>query len=423
MTASEANYPEFIRNHARFLGFGVLMTFTSSAGQTYLIGVFGPGIQQSFNLSHTQWGLMYMVGTLSSSVVILWSGALIDRIDLRSYVAAAITGLTLACLVISAASAVWMVIVGIFLLRQFGQGLTSHAAVTTMARYFGPNRGKAIALASIGYSVGEAMLPVLAVVAIGVWGWRFSYGLVGLSVVLMLPILLWLLRSRKSGYWGPTVAEADPDLSQKHVLEPSRKQVLREWRFWLLMPGTLAPSLIMTALFFHHLNLADAKGWSGAWVTGSYWLYALASVVTSIAAGPLVDRLSAVRMVPVLLVPLAIGLIALAYGESRLWVLPYMFLMGITTGLYFTGLGALWAELYGTRHLGAIKALVGAFGILASALGPALVGILLDAAVNMDEICLGFAVSCMVATALLTYALSPSMARRYHGGVHPGQAH
>ena len=134
---TRSGYLSLLQNHYRSLAFGFLMAFASSAGQTYLVGVFGPGIQQSFGLSHSAWGIIYMVGTLASSVVIVWSGALIARIPLRSYVAISLTGLLVACIAMSVAPTVWMVVFAVFLLRQFGQGLTSHASVTTMARRFG----------------------------------------------------------------------------------------------------------------------------------------------------------------------------------------------------------------------------------------------------------------------------------------------
>ncbi len=383
------------------------MAFTSSAGQTYLIGVFGPQIQDAFALSHTQWATMYMIGTLSSALVLLWSGQLIDKIDLRVYVFLSVAGLVGACLVMSLADSVILVTVAIFLLRHFGQGLTSHAGVTSMARYYGHNRGKAIAIFSTGFSAGEAVLPVLVVVAIATWGWRFSYGMVGLGVLLLIPIVMWLLKGQRLRHQN--YLAMDNDHSNQSVpdtnLDRNRRQVLREIRFWLIAPAIIAPALVMTAMFFHHLNLAESKGWAPAWVTGSYWLYALTSVVVSLTSGPLIDRFSARRVIPYYLVPLSIGLICLSFAEASLWVLPYMFLMGLTTGLFFTGLSALWAELYGRKFLGAIKSMVSSFSVFSSALGPVIVGIMLDSGFTIENVCLGFATGCIVATVLLVYAL------------------
>jgi MFS family permease len=92
-------------------------------------------------------------------------------------------------------------------------------------------------------------------------------------------------------------------------------------------------------------------------------------------------------------------------SDHHYMVWPYMLLMGISSGLYFTGLSALWAELYGPKHLGAIKSLTNAIMVFASALGPALVGSLLEWGISFVAISLLLAAFCLLATALLAYAL------------------
>ena len=401
-----SGYIAFTQKHGRFLGFGCLLAFTSSAGQTYFIGIFGPEIRDTFSLSHTQWGSLYLIGTLSSALVLPWSGQLIDRLDLRLYVAVVVAGLALSCATISLAPSVLMLTIAIFLLRQFGQGLTSQAAITSMARYMTYDRGKAIAITSMGFSIGEAVLPFLAVVAIGAIGWRPAYMLASLCVLVLCAIILWLLRGQRerheahiNGLHGAG-KDGPPAVPSK-----TRREMISEGRFYLLLPAVVAPSLVLTALFFHHLTLAESKGWSGLWVTGNYWVYALSSVVTSLIAGPAIDRLSAARVVPFYLVPMILALLLLVPAHNPVWVIPYMMLIGINTGIYFTAISALWAELYGAKHLGAIKSLAGSFGVLASALGPVTIGALLDQGFSFEQVCIVFALFCTVATVLLIFGL------------------
>ena len=90
------DYWHFARNHPRFLGFGFVLAFLSSPGQTYFIGVFGPEIQALFDLDSGSWGRIYMMGTLLSALVITWSGTLIDRMDLRLFTALSLGGLVCA---------------------------------------------------------------------------------------------------------------------------------------------------------------------------------------------------------------------------------------------------------------------------------------------------------------------------------------
>jgi len=406
------DYWHFARTHTRFLGFGFLLAFLSSPGQTYFIGVFGPEIQALFDLDSGAWGRTYMMGTLLSAVVITWSGTLIDRMDLRMFTALSLLGLVGACLVIGSVSSPVMLIVAIFMLRQFGQGLTSHASITSMARYHAADRGKAIALAAIGFSLGEAMLPLLAVFSIQAWGWRETYFGTAGFVLLAILLALWLLKGHKTRH-ERLLENMNNSVTQGSQQDSyTRIQMLSEPLFYLMLPAMIAPSMIMTAMFFFPAEIAKAKGWTSLWVTGNYWAYSISTVLTIVLSGILVDRFTARRIIPSFLLPLAAGLAVLTISDDRFLVWPYMLLLGISSGLYFTGFSALWAELYGTRYLGAIKSLTNAVMVFSSALGPALVGYLLTGGMEFEQICLLLASLCVFATAMLFYALrTPSSLR------------
>ncbi|MFT4608229.1 MAG: MFS family permease [Gammaproteobacteria bacterium] len=398
------DYWHFARAHPRFLGFGFFLAFMSSAGQTYFIGVFGQEIQAEFGLDAGSWGRTYMMGTLASAIVINWSGALIDRFDLRWFTAVALIGLSLACWLMSSVTTPMFLILAIFMLRQFGQGLTSHAGITSMARYHAADRGKAIALAAIGFAVGEAALPLLAMFAIEIWGWRDTFGGVALVVLASTLLALWLLKGHSLRHTThATALNLRTNIEQRDHY--TRCQMLSESRFYFMLPAMVAPSMIMTAMFFFPAEIAKAKGWTNFWVTGHYWVYSFSAVMVTVSSGVLIDRFSARRVVPTFLIPLALSLSVLTLSDQSFMIWPFMLLMGVSSGLYFTGLSALWAELYGLKHLGAIKSLINAVMVFSSALGPALVGSLLNWQVGFSSICLMLAAVCIVATVLLVYAL------------------
>jgi MFS family permease len=414
MTAT--SYRAFVAAHPILLGFGFTLTFASSIGQTFFVGAFGPAVRESFGLSHTEWGGIYMAGTLLSALCLPWTGALIDRFRLKTYTLVVFAGLVGAALFMAAVPHVALLVVAIFLLRQSGQGLMSHIAVTTMARYFRAGRGKGVALATLGFAAGESVLPVLVVIGIATIGWRQTYVCAALAlVVLILPIILWLLRrNERDGAVGDAELPAGagaPDGDRVEARSWTRSEVVRHWRFHLLVPAVMAPSVIGTAMFFHHLALAEAKGWSAAWITGNYWGYAVGSVVAGLLAGLLIDRITAVRVIPMFLVPMIAALLIITAFDHPYWAWPYLFLLGVNVGINYTGLTALWAEIYGIRHIGAIRSLIVSFSVLASALGPLGMGAMMDAAISMETIAAIFAGYCGVATVLMTLALrglSPS---------------
>ncbi len=399
------DYWRFARANPRFLAFGFFLAFLSSAGQTYFIGSFGADIQAEFGLDPGSWGRIYMIGTLASAFVLNWSGALLDRYDLRWFTAVVLTGLVGACLVMATVSSPVFLVLAIFLLRQFGQGLTSHIGITSMARYHDADRGKAIALAAMGYSVGEAVLPVTGVYAAQTWGWQQTYLGVAAAVACAIPLALWLLRGHGERHAAHTRRLEDAVEAGQQAPGYTRWQMLAEARFYLLVPSMLAPGAIGTALFFFPAEITAAKDWSLLWLTGNYWVYSLVTIGNTIYAGTLIDRFSARRVVPFYLLPFAMALVVLALWDHELAVWPYLGLMGICFGVYFPGFTALWPELYGARHLGAIKSLTTAINVFSTALGPAFMGTLLAWGYSFAFVMLCFAGYCLVSTALLAWAL------------------
>ena len=407
-----SNYILFAVDNRRFLAFGFLVALSSSFGQTFFIGVFGPGLREEFGLTHGDWGLVYMAGTLASALVLPWSGRLIDRIDLRVFSAAVFIGLAAACFVMATAGHVAVLVLAIFLLRQFGQGLMTHTSVTTMVRYFDANRGKAVSLGSIGFSTGQAMLPFIAVLAIAAVGWRPTYAATGMILVVVVPLMLWLLKGHGKRHQRHLDVLAAPPLGHAVGRQWTRAEVLRDPRFYVLLVGIEAPAVIVTALFFHHLHLADVKGWSHGWITGNYVVYAASSLATMLVAGRLVDRLGALRVVPLHLLPLGFGMVILATFDAPLWASFYLLSSGMTTGIAFTSTAAVWAEIYGVRNIGAIRSVVAAAMVFASALGPLFMGALIDAEVSIKVICLIFAAYAATGTGLIWVALRGVPRRR-----------
>ncbi len=406
-------YQKLFRTNSRLVIFSFLMALYSSFGQTYFIGVFGPQIQAEFGLSHTLWGSIYMAGTLASALVMPFTGGLIDRFRLPRYALAVCVFLVGACTYMAIVPGPVALVLGIFLLRHSGQGLASHIAITSMARYFDRDRGRAIAIASLGYTVGEAALPFLAVLFIAMLGWRWTYtGAALLVSITLIPAALWVL----SGHYRfhqqhlKNLSE-NADSTGRGKASWTRAEVLRDPRFYVMSPGILSSSLIGTAFFFHHLNVAQAKGWSGEWITGTYAIYALACIVTMLFAGPLVDRFRAVKVVQIMLVPLAAGCFILAVADHPLAAIPYMLMLGIHTGFSHTSVSALWAELYGVEHLGAIKSLYMAISVLASALGPVSMGILMDMGFPIHWVCALFGAYAVVGNLLIMGAMRMTPSR------------
>ena len=405
-----ATYKRILLTNPRLLGFGFAMVFFSSVGQTFFVGIFGPQLQLEFDLSHTAWSTIYMIGTLASAITMLWTGPLVDRFKLRNFSLVVCIFMTAACLFIPTIRGPVSLCFGIFLLRQSGQALASHTGITSMARYFDKERGSALAIASLGQSVAEASLPVLAVAAIAIYGWRWTYGATAIILGLTsIPIIFWLLKGHEQTH-SRHLQELKLAANQTatNVIGWTRSQVMRDARFYLLLPGTLATSMIITAFFFHHLNIAEYKGWDASWITGNYVLYAATSMIAMLSAGSLIDRFSARQVAKYKLVPLVLAALTIATFDHYLFVLPYMVFLGLTVGYSHTSSSALWAELYGVENIGSVKSLMMALSVLASAIGPVIIGLLLDNGFTFDTACFMIAIYTVISNELFVIDIQMS---------------
>jgi len=396
----------FLRSNVRWLSAGVLLTLVSSFGQTFFISVFAGEIRQEFGLSHGAWGGIYSLGTTASAIVMIWAGALTDKFRVRSLGAFVMVGLALACLSMALAPAAWALPVVIFLLRFTGQGMNSHIASVAMARWYVATRGRALAIASMGYAIGEAALPLVFVSLMTLFYWKFLWVVCASLALACVPALLFLLKEERT---PQSVADESPSAGM-NGLHWQRFSVLRHWLFWAVIPSLMAPSAFITAHFFHQVHLAEVKGWPHAALVALFPVYTIIGVLSTLVFGWLIDRFGTARLMPVYQIPLAAGFLLFSNAESYFAAGLAMGVMAITVGGQATLAVAFWAEFYGTKHLGAIKALAMAALVFGSAIGPGVTGFLIDKGLNFEDQMIGIAVIIIAASGLV--AVSVNRARR-----------
>ena len=148
----------------KLLTYGFLIIFFASYGQTFFIALFNDDIKNYYKLSDGEFGLVYAISTIVSSLLLINFAKLIDYIDLKLYSFLITIGLIIPCFIIYflPSNIVYLFII-IFALRFFGQGAMGHAGTTTMARYFGEDKGKAISVATLGGTIGIMFLPIIVV--------------------------------------------------------------------------------------------------------------------------------------------------------------------------------------------------------------------------------------------------------------------
>lgn len=371
---------DFIRANRAFLAAGFLLTFGSAFGQTFFISVFAGDIREEFGLSHADWGQIYSAGTIASAIVMVWAGALTDRLRVRSLGAIVIVGLAMACLFMAWTPVWWALIPAIFLLRLTGQGMMSHLGAVSMARWFVATRGRALSIASLGFAAAEATLPILFVALLVWFDWRFLWLVAAGLALLLFPVLRRLLTLERTPQ--SMVEETQSDGMDGHSW--TRRQMLKHPLFWLLVPTLLGPSAFNTAFFFQQVHIAEVKGWTHLELVALFPFYTATGVTFSFLSGFIIDKVGTARIVPLFQLPLAAAFLVFAFAQSPWAMLIGFLLMGITNGSNSTIGSALWAEFYGTRHIGAIKAMAAAVMVLGSAIGPGITGSLITAGIGIE---------------------------------------
>jgi len=399
-------YIHFVRSNWRLLAFGFLMAFSSSFGQTWFIGLFTPNIERAFGLSHGEWGTIFMVGTLLSAALLVFSGSLIDRLSLKLYSLLVCGLLAIACIAFAATPNAWFLLISVFLLRHAGQGLASHTSITAMVKNFPLHRGKAVAIAAMGFPAARGVLPVLVIFTILAVGWRETYLICAIIVLMLLaPVTGGLLRSHDQ---KTNNAVSNPKLSLSDQLEhrfsPTLKQVLYKPHIYLIIPGLAAPSFFDTALSFHLLPVAELKSWPANWVTTGYAVYGLATITVSMWTGIVVDKYGSKTIFTYSLIPYVLGILALAFSDGPIWSWVYLGFFGIGSGVRMTLIPVVLSELYGVKHIGAIRSFIATLGVFASAMGPPILGFALDKTITLPTMAAMAIIYFILATGLMMYA-------------------
>ncbi len=390
----------FLRDNARWLAGGTLLMFWSSFGQTFFIGLFAGDIRADFGLSHGDFGLIYMAGTIASAATMIWIGSTVDRHSPAKVASLVIIGLAVTCFLMSVARTWAVLLIVVYGLRLFGQGMMVQVAMTSIGRWFAANRGRAVAISTLGYDAGVAILPACVVLLSAMIGWRQTWAL---GAVLLLLVAMPVLRVLFAVERTPASIASEKGASPSPARSWTRAEVLGDPAFWLINLGMLGPPFIGTAIMFHQIHLVDSKNWGLGLFAASYPLFALTTVVMALAIGWAIDIFGAVRMLPAFLVPMAIGLLVLSGVESWTAIPVFMVLFGFNAAFMSTLNGSLWPEIYGIRNLGAIRSVVVALMVFSSALGPGCVGWLIDHGVAIGSQFHVMAIYCFAVSALLIF--------------------
>ena len=365
--------------------FGFIFTFFSSFGQSFFLGLFNAPIRNELGITHGQFGNIYATATIFSSLLLIWVGKKIDEYQIIYYSFFVIILLFLSSLFFSFINSIYFLAFVIFLMRFSGQGLMSHSSTTTISRFFERSRGKALSTIWFGLSSAEFILPILVTYLFVIYSWRFVWQGIAVLIILFLPFVV--LNTIKKIKLDSREKDLNPTKSFK-IKSWRRRDVIKDYRFYIISLNMLAMPWIATGVFVYQSFITDSKMWNIYTIPKAFMVYSVASIITLFFSGFLVDRFTSRKLIPTMNIPLLVAMFVLFYYQGEISAFIFLGLVGISNGLANVLGSSTWAEIYGVKFIGSIKALTTAFMVFSTAFGTAVFGLLIDIGYSIENIAL-----------------------------------
>ncbi len=379
--------------------FGFIFTFFSSFGQSFFLGIFNTSIRETLSITHGQFGSIYASATLCSSLLLIWVGKKIDDINIFRFAIYVTLLLSFSCFFFSKISSIIFLFIAIFLMRFSGQGMMSHTATTTVSRYFTKSRGRALSICWFGLSSAEFILPVLMVFLLSLTNWQNIWTVIALLILIFLPIAsFFLVRTVKLDTRESTEGE---EFKEENIKQWKRVEVIKDYKFYIVSMNMLAMPWIATGVFVYQSFITESKNWGPFVIAQSFMSYSVFSVITLLISGFLIDKFTSRKLLIFMNIPLFLSTFVIIYFDAQLAAFIFLGLIGISNGLANVLGSSTWAEVYGVKHIGSIKALTTALMVFSTAFGTALFGFLIDIGFSIEKIAIISALYILISFILL----------------------
>lgn len=341
------------------------------------LSVYGAGMQAVFGWSETELGAGPVALLLGMSIGNLLVGPAMQRLGVRGTFAG---GCALA-------AAGWLGAGSITTLGQFaltmgiaglGAGIaTIVPGIALLTSTFHKRPRLAIALFIASCSLAATTMPIVTGHLIEGAGWRGAFRMVAGAAACLVPLLFLLLPAAL-----PT-ADADTPADEGHDGGLTRPAALRLPAFWLLTAVLTISQLCMNGVMFNTIAFLGKHGVEQGTAIQLYSLTNFMSLPGLLVGGHLSDRVSARKMLSVIIGLQAIGTLALLGAgldsvAGLATIIAFVCLWGGVAGLPAQSGSLLLAELVGRRSYGTLLGIVFTINGFLGAGAPGLTGWLHD---------------------------------------------
>ena len=221
---------------------------------------------------------------------------------------------------------------------------------------------------------------------------------IAIIIILFLPIVIFnTIRSVKL---ESREKDQNPKINLK-IKSWRRVEVIKDFRFYIVSLNMLAMPWVATGVFVYQSFITESKMWSIYTIPKAFMVYSITSIITLFFSGFLVDKFTSRKLIPLMNIPLLFAMLVLFYYEHEISAFIFLGLIGVSNGLANVLGSSTWAEIYGVKYIGSIKALTTALMVFSTAFGTALFGALIDRGYDIENIALIAGIYIIVSLVLL----------------------
>lgn len=380
--------------------FSLLLNFVSCFGQTFFISLFVVHFLTKYLITESQFGLYYSLLTLCGGLLIPQMAKTMEKLAWSKI--SILIPLTLAsfAFLLSQADHLALLILSIFGLRLFGQGLSGHMSAVCIVKNVSQGRGSALSVSSVGYPLSEALMPPLCYLIILNFGIEKTWQIFSIFLLCLTPLFYLLSKNIKNN-------SSSTSLERSVAI----KEVIKDKVFLKYLPAVLCAPFFMTGIFLYQSSLSQMKGWPLEHLSLALSSFALSRFLFSLISGPFIDKIGARKLFSFYLLPLVVSLVLLALVDKTWVSWAFMFIAGISIGISGPIKSALWTEIYGPELHGRYRSISSSFMVFSTAAAPFLFGFLIERGISVQELLLGSALIIVLASSL-TFLKDHQLARQ-----------
>ena len=339
-------------------------------GRTQGLGLITEPLLASLHIDRILFARINLGATLIGALFCLGVGRLIDRFGSRIVLTFVSVALASVVLLMSSATTVWLIAVLITLTRGLGQSALSVISITIVGKWFVRRLNLAMAIYTVLLSIGFMIaFPIIGAMVLR-YGWRDTWWVVGIALLLGLAPLAFLFvrRSPESCSLPP---DGEPQVEEQQV-GSTLWEALSTSSFWVFGISSAVYGLIASGIALFNESILTEQGFDPSTYHLSLVVVALTALVGNFLGGWLASKWQMNQLLALAMSLLAGSLLSLPHVKTQAHVVVYAMVMGLAGGFVIVIFFSFWSRAYGRAHLGKIQGAAQTLTVVASAVGPLL---------------------------------------------------